>query len=100
MGLLELKRAVSNRLIVYHENTPGLRKLPFPAVGIITGLVFANAIVWVAVGILLVWLPRHLTPTLLADAIVALSCVRNTGRVQRGRALSPIFIELSSPRPC
>ena len=100
MGLLTLKRAVSDRLIAYHEHIPGLRKLPYPAVKIISVLVFANAIVWVAVGILLVWLLRRFALTLFADAFVALSCVRDPGRVQRRNVPSLISIGPSSPRLC
>ena len=91
MGLLALKRAVSNRLIAYHEHTPGLRKFPFAAVVIITVLVFANALIWVAVGILLVWPPRHFAFVLLADAVAALSCVRNPGRVHKGKSTESNF---------
>lgn len=56
MGALALKKAVNSWVIACHRRTPGIRKLPCPAVGVIVALVFANAIVWVAVGILLVWL--------------------------------------------
>ena len=60
MGLLELKNAVNSRVIDCHKRIPGVRKLPVPAVAIIIALVFVNAIVWVAVGILLVWLLGYL----------------------------------------
>ena len=60
MSLLALKNAVNSRAIACHARTPGLRKLPLPAVGIIIALIFANAIVWVAIGVLLVWLLRLL----------------------------------------
>ena len=56
MGILALKKAVNSRLNTCHGRTPGVRKLPFPVVAIIVTLVIANVIVWVAVGILLVWL--------------------------------------------
>ena len=86
MSILALKNAVNSRVIACHKRTPGIRKLPFPAVGIIIALVSANAIVWLAVGILLVWL----TPTpfylhLLANAIIALSCVQNPAGIQAGK---------------
>lgn len=61
MGIVALKKAVTSRLIACHKLTPGVRKLPLPAVAIINALVFANAFVWVAVGILLVWPIRHLS---------------------------------------
>ncbi|KAL9131529.1 MAG: hypothetical protein Q9217_000543 [Psora testacea] len=41
------------RVATYHQQIPGFRKLPLPAVSIILGLVAANAVVWAAVGIVL-----------------------------------------------
>jgi hypothetical protein len=37
-----------------HGRTPGLRKLPLPAIAIIVLLVLSNIVVWIAVGIVLV----------------------------------------------
>lgn len=45
---------VKERLIVYHAQVPGVRKLPLSAIGIISLLVVVNAIVWATVGIVLV----------------------------------------------
>lgn len=39
---------------VLHGKTPGLRRLPFGAVGIILALILINALVWVAAGVVLV----------------------------------------------
>lgn len=50
MGIPELENRINRRAIACHGRIPRLRKLPFPAIGIIFGLVFLNAIVWVAVG--------------------------------------------------
>lgn len=61
MAFFALKKVVRSRLIACHRLTPGVRKLPLPAVAIVIALVFANAIVWVAVGILLVWPIRHVS---------------------------------------
>ena len=54
MSLQHLKSSINKRAIACYARTPGLRKLPLPAVGIIVGLAFANALVWVAVGVVLV----------------------------------------------
>ena len=54
MPLQHLKNGINKRAIAYHARTPGLRKLPLPAVAIIVGLAFANGLVWVAVGVVLV----------------------------------------------
>lgn len=54
MRILALKKSINRGAIACHGRIPGLRKLPFSAVGVIIGLVFTNAVVWVAVGILLV----------------------------------------------
>lgn len=89
MGIQALKNGINRRAIACHRRVPGLRKLPFPAVGIIVGLVFANAVVWVAVGILLVWPLQHDHPTLLADANAALSHVRRPWTIQGQGGIGP-----------
>ena len=81
MGLLALKSAANNLAIACHGRTPGLRSLPFQAVGVIVGLVCANVIVWVAVGVLLVWLLPHFFSTISRSYKLALSCVRYPGRI-------------------
>jgi len=53
VGLLKLKGSIRTRAIACHGRIPGLRKLPFPAVGIIVALILANVLVWVAVAIVL-----------------------------------------------
>lgn len=54
MALVHLKDGINRRAVACHGCIPGLRKLPLPAVSIIVGLAIANALVWVAVGIVLV----------------------------------------------
>lgn len=66
MGLLKLNSAIHGRAVACHGRIPGLRKLPFPAVGIIIGLGLANALVWVAIGIVL-----HYHAALISTAILA-----------------------------
>ncbi len=66
MGLPKLKVAIRTRAIACHGCIPGLRKLPFPAVGIIVALVLANTLVWVAVAIVL---RDH--PALISTAVLA-----------------------------
>ncbi|KAF6224896.1 hypothetical protein HO133_010090 [Letharia lupina] len=66
MGFPALKNGINRRAIACHGRIPGLRTLPFPAVGIIVGLVFANAIVWVAIGILL-----HFHIALVSTAVLS-----------------------------
>ena len=38
----------------YHSRVPGLKKLPFSAVAIIVILILVNALIWAAVGVVLV----------------------------------------------
>ncbi len=66
MGLPELNDAIYRRAIACHERTSGLRKLPFPAVGIIVALIIMNGLVWVAVGIVL-----HYHPALFSTAVLS-----------------------------
>lgn len=40
-----------------HRRLPGLKKLPFPAVAIISFLIFVNIVVWVAAGVVLHYHP-------------------------------------------
>lgn len=66
MGLPEVTKAVRTRAIACHGHIPGLRKLPFPAVGIIVGLIIANVLVWVAVAVVL-----HYHAALISTAILS-----------------------------
>ncbi len=66
MGFLRLKDTVHNKAVSLHDRTPGLRKLPFPAVGIIVGLILANVLVWVAVGIVLDFHPALISTAVLS----------------------------------
>lgn len=43
-----------------HQRMPGLRKLPFPALGIVCVLLLVNAATWAATGVLLVSLHQSL----------------------------------------
>ena len=52
---MELRKIVSSRAVAYHNRTPGLRKLPLPAIAIILAVALANAAAWVAIGVVLVW---------------------------------------------
>ena len=54
MSLASVRQSVRKRAELYHGRTPGVRKMPLPAVSITIGLVFVNVLVWVAVGIVLV----------------------------------------------
>ena len=49
-----MKQRLIARAASYHDRTPLLRKLPFPAVAIIVTLIFVNIAAWTAIGILLV----------------------------------------------
>ena len=49
-----LSRRLKLRAEKYHGDTPGLKKLPFGAVAIILALALVNALVWAAVGVVLV----------------------------------------------
>ena len=64
MAMLHLKDGINRQAIACHRRISGLRKLPLPAVGIIVGLAIANALVWVAVGIVLVRLTFFLVSML------------------------------------
>ena len=66
MGFFKLNDAFQKNAIAIHGRTPGLRKLPFSAVGIIVALIFANALAWVAVGIGL-----HFHPALISTAVLS-----------------------------
>lgn len=50
-----MRASIKDKAVVFHGRTPGLRELPLPLVIIIVGLVFINAAVWVAIGIVLVY---------------------------------------------
>lgn len=45
---------VSHKAGIYHARIPYLRKLPLAAIAIILTLILVNAVVWAAVGIILV----------------------------------------------
>lgn len=47
-------RNVSKKAKMYHGRVPYLRRLPFSAIAVIFLVALANAVVWVAVGIVLV----------------------------------------------
>ena len=49
-----ITKSIRDHTVVLHSRTPGLRQLPLPAVAIIVGLLFANALAWAGVGIALV----------------------------------------------
>lgn len=66
MGLPELGCAIHTRMIACHQRIPGLRKLPFPAVGIIVALILTNTLVWVAVAIVL-----HYHAALISTAVLS-----------------------------
>lgn len=50
----QFRKYVQNKAHLYHERIPGVRKLPLAAIGIIVAVAFANALAWVATGIVLV----------------------------------------------
>lgn len=54
MELQERLAGLVAPLETLHGKTPGLRKLPFRAVGIILVLCLVNALVWLAAGVVLV----------------------------------------------
>lgn len=54
MGVSDLKIRMEAKAKAYHAKAPGLSKLPFPAIAIIAGVAVANALVWIAVGIIIV----------------------------------------------
>lgn len=76
MGLVA---GIHGRAVDLHTRMPGLGKLPFPAVGIMVGLILANAMIWVAVGILLVGLLYSL-PERLVCLDTVLTCDSTTIR--------------------
>lgn len=62
----EVRAAIHQRANSRHGRIPALRKLPLPAVAIITGLVLVNVMVWVAVGVVL-----HFHPALISTATLS-----------------------------
>lgn len=56
---LPLIQGLSGKAALYHSRVPYLRKLPFKAVAIIVALLLGNLIVWAAVAIIIVRLPRN-----------------------------------------
>ncbi|KAL8788655.1 MAG: hypothetical protein Q9213_001583 [Squamulea squamosa] len=66
MGISKFKDHVHTKAKGYHSKTPGLSKIPFPAIAIIIGIALVNALVWVAVGIVLPYLsPQYPNPGVL-----------------------------------
>lgn len=60
------QRSLKNRALKSYEDTPGLRRLPLPAIAIIIVIAFGNVLAWIAVGITLVGIFR----TSAFDALV------------------------------
>ena len=56
---VSLKKSLLRKAATHHERVPGLRRMPLPALGIILLLVIVNLVVWVGVGIVLVWTAIH-----------------------------------------
>ncbi|KAL8807803.1 MAG: hypothetical protein Q9182_000452 [Xanthomendoza sp. 2 TL-2023] len=54
MGVTNLRDKIYKGAKEYHAKAPGLSKIPFPAIAIILAVSLVNALVWVAVGIVLV----------------------------------------------
>ena len=57
-----LLRKLKTKAVQYHERIPWIRRLPGPAVAIVLLLVFAQLVVWIAVGVTLSW-HKTLVPT-------------------------------------
>ncbi|KAL8943485.1 MAG: hypothetical protein Q9216_001020 [Gyalolechia sp. 2 TL-2023] len=68
MGISAIKSQIETRAKAYHSKTPGLSKLPFPALAIIVGIALINVLVWIATGVVIHY-HRDLAPT----AIIAYS---------------------------
>ena len=57
---------MQHRFQTFHQSIPYLRAVPLPALGIISALVFANLVLWAAVGVVLVsLLPPQTFPALM-----------------------------------
>ncbi|KAL9009617.1 MAG: hypothetical protein Q9173_005371 [Seirophora scorigena] len=54
MTVSDLKVRIENTAKACHAKTPGLSKLPFRAIAIIIGVASVNALIWLAVGIVIV----------------------------------------------
>lgn len=54
-----MKEALSKRAIEYHAKIPLIKKLPIAAVSIILAVAVANAVIWAAIGVVLVGQPRR-----------------------------------------
>lgn len=48
----KLRKGFESKARSYHGRTPGVRKLPLPAIAIILVVAFVNALTWVAAGII------------------------------------------------
>ncbi|KZF21492.1 NicO-domain-containing protein [Xylona heveae TC161] len=66
ISLIDAPKTLKDRAVSYHGRVPVLRKLPFPAVAIILTLILVNALVWVAVGIVL-----HFHTALVSTAVLS-----------------------------
>ena len=53
-----VKYPLLQKIQKHHSNLPVLRRMPLPALGIISLLVLVNVVVWVVVAIVLVCFPR------------------------------------------
>ncbi|KAF1961568.1 high affinity nickel transport protein nic1 [Byssothecium circinans] len=65
-GHASILKTWSSKASTYHSRVPYLRKLPFPALAIITTLITVNLLTWVAVGIVL-----HYHTPLISTAILS-----------------------------
>lgn len=52
---------LSNKASMYHAQVPYLNKVPGSAIAIIITLILVNALVWAAVGVVLVRIPQTLS---------------------------------------
>ncbi|KAL9058849.1 MAG: hypothetical protein Q9206_001758 [Seirophora lacunosa] len=53
MTVSDLKIRIEKTAKAYHAKTPGLSKLPFRAIAIIIGVASVNALIWLAVGVVI-----------------------------------------------
>ncbi|KAG9234944.1 high-affinity nickel transport protein-like protein [Amylocarpus encephaloides] len=61
-----LKHKFLDKATRYHERVPGIRRLPLPALGIISLLILINVVVWAAVGVVLAYHPALASTATLA----------------------------------
>jgi high-affinity nickel-transport protein len=60
------KSALLHRVRTQHSRLPGLRRIPFPAIGIIALIALVNITVWIIVGIIL-----HFHAALISTAVIS-----------------------------